>query len=246
MSVQFQNFEFSFLKNDRPIFVPTKLGRKIGQDLNSQLQKQYSFDRFYHHFGDGGHIAALHRHRLNKFFARLDIERFFYSIGRNRVVRALRGIGVQRATHYGKWSCVKNPYDLPRYALPYGFVQSPILASLVLAESPAGHLLRCLSTSFTVSVYMDDISLSGNDELALTRAFGELCDAVEQSGFSLNRSKLCSPTQNLVIFNCDLQNGLSRVQATRITKFFSTPRSEDSARAFRAYCASVEGQLGIA
>ena len=47
--------------------------------------------------------------------------RNFYGIGRNRVTRALHQIGVEQARTHGKWSCVKNPYGDPSYALPYGF-----------------------------------------------------------------------------------------------------------------------------
>ena len=69
---------------------------------------------------------------------------FFYTVRRNRVDRALRACGVRQHVHFAKWSTVKDPQGGGGYVLPYGFVQSPLLASLVLAESPgrAGALRR--------------------------------------------------------------------------------------------------------
>jgi hypothetical protein len=80
-------------------------------------------------------LRALRRKRS---FARLDLENFSYSIGRNRVRHALRTLGIAHSEHYAKWSTVKNPYGNPSYALAYGFVQSPILASPVLDRSALG------------------------------------------------------------------------------------------------------------
>jgi hypothetical protein len=53
-------------------------------------------------------------------------------------------------------SVVKRP-ALDGFVLPYGFVQSPILASLALDKSKLGKLLRKLNgrTDITVSVYVD-------------------------------------------------------------------------------------------
>src|ERR1700710_1474341 len=136
MAVQFQNFAYTYQVDGKHIFAPNLLGEAIGRDIKQQVEKAYAFDVFVFHLRNGGHVAALHSHRDHAFFARVDIRRFFYSIARNRVQRALMSIGIPRARHYAKWSCVKNPYGDPSYALPYGFVQSPILASLVLMESP--------------------------------------------------------------------------------------------------------------
>src|SRR5690606_31651017 len=108
---------------------------------------------------------------------------FFYSIARNRVARALQDVGVTRARHYAKWSCVRNPYGDPRYVLPYGFVQSPILATLVLNCSAVGSFLRSLPAHVTVAVYMDDISLSSDSRSDLDSAFGGLLAALDAAQF---------------------------------------------------------------
>src|SRR5690606_16172514 len=142
--------------------------------IKAKVEEAYTFDPFVYHFKRGGHVGALHAHRKRAIFCRVDIEKFFYGIGRNRVVRALRDIGIDRAHHYARWSTVKNPYAEPGYALPYGFAQSPILATLVLMTSSVGEYLRSLPDDLTKSVYMDDIALSGDSLEAVAVAFNGL------------------------------------------------------------------------
>lgn len=136
MVVRFENFEFSFKLKGKPVFKPSARGEAIGYDVKERVERAVAFDPFFYHLREGGHVAALHAHRNHPFFARIDIERFFYGISRNRVGRALADVGIPRAGFYARWSTVRNPYIDPRYALPYGFVQSPILATLVLRADP--------------------------------------------------------------------------------------------------------------
>lgn len=171
MPVAFLNYEYKYRRNGKPVFAPNDRGRRIGNDIKRQLNRTVHFDDFYYHFQRGGHVAALHAHREHAFFARLDLERYFYSISKSRVQRALSDSGILRARHYAKWSCVRNPFDDPRYSLPYGFVQSPILATLVMMRSGVGDLLRTIGPDVAVSVYMDDISLSSDDEDRLRQTF---------------------------------------------------------------------------
>jgi hypothetical protein len=240
MAVQFENYTHSFELKGKPVFAPSERGRRIGNDIKQKVEAAAIFDDFFHHLQPGGHVSALHAHRENRYFARVDIERFFYGIGRNRVARALRELGIERATHYAKWSCVKNPYDDPSYALPYGFVQSPILATLVLALSPVGAFLRALSRELTVSVYMDDISLSSADKERLQFRFEELCSLMQRSGFALNAAKRRAPAQALDVFNCNLTGGRTQVLESRVAEFFSFARTEPSEASFLRYCAAVE------
>jgi hypothetical protein len=188
----------------------------------------------------GGHVAALHLHRQNSLFCRLDIERFFYGIGRNRVINSLRQIGIARSEHYAKWSTVKNPYAPPSYSLPYGFVQSPVLATLVLMTSPVGDYLRNLPDGLAASVYMDDLALSGNDRELISVAFEGLLRAVEASGFRINEAKTRAPSALIDVFNCDLAFGRTVVRDERQAEFYAGQPSPPSLAAFERYCESVE------
>lgn len=239
MPVQFENFTHSFLLNGKPVFAPNDLGRRIGEDIKAKVETAYEFEPFFYHLTSGGHVASLHAHRENEFFCKADIENFFYSVSRNRVVRTLREVGVDRAKHYGKWSCVKNPYDSPRYALPYGFVQSPILASLILSTSAVGSFLRRISKEVTVGVYVDDISLSSNDPDRLRHCYDGLLSAMEEAALHAKPSKCVPPAREVDIFNCHLKKESTEVLEERRQEFFSVPRSGYSAEAFERYCDRV-------
>jgi hypothetical protein len=242
MPVQFQNYEFSYLRSGKPIFAPSDLGKRIGEDIKNQVEAAYSFDDFVFHLRhSGGHVAALHAHRDHKYFARVDIARFFYSIARNRVQRALAEIGILRARHYAKWSCVKNPYLDPTYALPYGFIQSPILSSLVLMQSAVGNYLRSISTGgqISVSVYMDDISLSSDNNDVLVEAFEKLKQNLGEANFGLNIAKERTPSSAMDVFNCDISRGKVGVQQQRVDLFYSQERSPLSIAGFEDYCERV-------
>ena len=242
MTVQFENFEYNYTKGGKPYFAPNDRGRRIGRDIKRRVQTAHQFDPFVYHLRAGGHVAALHCHRPQAHFAKVDIRRFFYSISRMRVQRALAGISIPRARHYAKWSCVRNPYLDPRYALPYGFIQSPILATLVLMESVVGGTLREIHAQRTVvvSLYMDDIALSSDDLPALNDAFDRLLAAFEEANFELSPNKVSPPSMALDLFNCHLETGRTEVRQERIDKFNSEPRSPASINAFDLYCDSIE------
>ena len=75
---------------------------------------------------------------------------------------AVGGYAIARA--WANASTVRPPDDEKRYMLPYGFVQSPILASLALGESRLGKRLCTIAElpQTAVSVYVDDIIVSNS------------------------------------------------------------------------------------
>ncbi len=241
MSALFGNCEYSYPgPKGRPIFAPSEEGRAIGSQLKSLIEERYEFEDFFYHLGqDGGHVAALHNHRPNSYFAKVDLQRFFYSISRNRVKATLRAIGVRSAEHFARWSCVKNPYAPPSYSLPYGFVQSPILASLVLSRSAVGNLLRELAKDMTVSVYVDDIALSCNDLERIQLAYTSLREAIVAGNFQINEEKSIAPAPTIEVFNCSVTQDETLVTDDRQAEFFSIGRSDRSVESFEKYCDSV-------
>jgi len=240
MPVKFENYTHSFRLNGKPVFAPSDLGRKIGEDVKQRVENAHLFPDYYFHLRAGGHVAAIHSHRENTYFCKVDIENFFYSIARNRVVRALRKVAVSRPAHYGKWACVRNPYGSPRYALPYGFVQSPILATLVMDVSEVGSALQRISADTTVAVYVDDISLSSNDPAQLVSRYNELMQAIVEAGLNTNKAKCVEPCSDLTVFNCSLRNGKTSVTPDRIAEFHASPPTPASLAGFENYCQSVE------
>lgn len=236
MPVAFENFAYSFTNaKGKPVFVPTDRTRRIATELKPLVKAAVAFEPHYYHFAKGAHVAALHAHREHRFFARIDLKNFFYSVGRNRVKAALKQIGVPRAEHYAKWSSVRNPYDEPRYSLPYGFPQSPMLATLVLRLSALGTALDALPPTIPKSVYLDDIAVSSNDMDALTAAFADLKAAVVAANFAMNEDKVREPAEQIDLFNCDLTHGTTNVMKDRVDAFYASGPSGAGAAAFESY-----------
>lgn len=240
MVVAIPNYRFRYERKGKPVFVPTTTGRRIGLELKEKVEAQYTFPPTYFHLQRGGHVAAMHHHRDHGFFSRIDISRFFYSVPRRRVKSALDRIDVEKVDFYSKWSTVANPYRDPLYSLPYGFVQSPILASLVLATSSVGEHLASLPGTVGVSVYMDDIALSADSEVELRDAFDATIAVLLADGFQVNAEKLRPPAVAIDIFNCDLTNGAAKVQTARIEAFLADAPSQPALEAFATYMTSVE------
>ena len=236
----FENYQYMYWKNGKPIFAPNEFGRKLGAELCKKVLKAYPLDPFVYHFKDGSHVAALHLHRTNKYFCKTDLEKFFYSINRNRVKRALKEIGIPKPEYFARWSTVKNPFPVGGYALPYGFVQSPLIATVVLAHSQIGNFLRNLDKSITASVYMDDICLSGPDQAALQLALEGLIQAVGEAGLKLNDGKTVLPSDKIDIFNCRMEQGNTEVLQIRVDKFHQKPRTGNGLASFAAYCDIVK------
>ncbi len=241
MAVRFGNCAYSYKnKKGKPVYAPSDEGRKIGRELKRKVERRFEPPPYFFHLRDGGHVAALHIHRAHRYFARVDIQNFFYGISRNRVARCLQELGLPGSERYAKWSTVKNPFRQPSYSLPYGFIQSPLLASLVLARSPVGAFLAEVSEMVTVSVFVDDIAISGNNGRVLERAYRKLRRKMIEANFAINEEKSRAPGLELELFNCHLTQLHATVLDARRAEFYSVPRSALSESAFEDYCASVE------
>lgn len=106
--------------------------------------------------------------------------------------------------------------------------------------SSVGDYLRALPDGITVSVYMDDILLSGNSAELIGPAFNGLLDALPQAGFQINAEKTRMPSNSIDVFNCDLTAGETAVREDRRAEFYSAIRTDASLAAFERYCDSIE------
>jgi hypothetical protein len=117
-------------------------------------------------------------------------------------------------------------------SLPFGFVQSPILASVALSASALGLALAKLhGKGMRLSVFMDDILLSGDDTSTLAVARHDLEGAAIVSHFSFNRLKSSGPCAGLEVFNLSLSHGRLAVSATRLAEFEAALEVADAATA---------------
>ena len=44
MPVRFKNYSHSFDLKGKPVFAPSELGRRIGEDVKDRVEKAYSFE----------------------------------------------------------------------------------------------------------------------------------------------------------------------------------------------------------
>lgn len=237
-----ENYTFKFKSRGKFIFVPTAVCERKAERL-LRFGTSITLPDYFFHYRPGGHIAALYRHIENKHFFRIDLKNFFYSIGRNRISRLLRQQGFPgNARRYAEWSTVRNPYaDGPNYALPIGFKQSPLLASLALYRSAVASAIEdATARGVFVSVYFDDLIGSSHnvDELRVT--YEGILGACFQANLTANSDKLMPPREAIVAFNCDLTHGSARVTEERIQRFIDQARGPFAESAFLAYCAQVE------
>ena len=117
-------------------------------------------------------------------------------------------------------STVRDENSNSRY-VPFGFVQSPIIATLTLHKSALGRFLKTqfLSREVKLSIYMDDIMLSSNSKKALEKSMGALLEISAVSNFPLNLEKLVAPTENLEIFNISVSHKDMRITDEKFQEF---------------------------
>lgn len=234
------NYQLRYKTKGRFVFVPTDECRDYGSRLLDECQRRISLPGYHYHYTPGGHVAALHRHLDNQFFFRIDIQSFFYAIRRNRVAAVLRHFSIGSPRDRAKWSCVLNPYTNEGYVLPIGFVQSPMLASLVVLRSPVADAIdRALKRGVFISMYFDDFIGSASDLSLLNEVFEDLRDACEKAALPINAAKLVKPSPTAIAFNCDLKNGYAMVTADRIARFYAASRNAAAIGSFESYRARV-------
>lgn len=212
------------LKPGTWVFVPTEACVKVGRELKLELEQKWHVPEFYFHLRAGGHVKALQAHLTSSFFARLDIRDFFGSINKSRVTRCLKNIfPYPMAREMANLSTVLHPVNR-KSILPFGFVQSPILASLSLHQSALGQHLEKLSKrkDIIVSVYVDDIILSSDSELLLTEVLAEIKSRALRAGFNLNADKESAPGPQVTAFNIELSNAAMAIEPRRWAQFVSS------------------------
>jgi hypothetical protein len=104
--------------------------------------------------------------------------------------------------------------------LPYGFRQSPVLATLALERSQLGSALIKLSDAgFLVSVYMDDILISGESKSLLETAALAVLQAAELARFPLSEEKRAVAVPGVDTFNCHIEASDVTILDNRMEKF---------------------------
>jgi hypothetical protein len=237
----FKNYKETFEVRGKRIFVPNDEANRRGEVLLRFIERRVRLPDNFFHYQRGGHVAAIHSHLTQKYFFKVDLQRYYYSVGRNRVAAALHSFDFKKARDYAKWSCVKNPYVGPRYSLPIGFVQSPALATLVLMRSPIFQAIEeSVGAGVVTSVYLDDIVCSGDDLDVLTEAYRRLLDSAARANFTAHKN--VEPSTEIRAFNCDMRFGYAAVTADRLAQFYGRVHSTTSVEGFVSYCEKVASE----
>lgn len=238
------------IKQGRWVYNPTNECRLQGEQLLKELKQNWKKPAYYYHLRDGGHVEALRVHKGHKYFATLDICDFYGSISRSRVTRALKPIlGYERARQVSKLSTVKAPNNYPHsHYLPYGFVQSPLIASICLFDSTLGKLINHLhksESSINITIYMDDIVISSNDERLLLRTFSQLEQAAYKSKFALSDNKTNKVSTSTRAFNIILSFNEMTIEKERfqqLKRVYSESQSKHQRHGIGAYVGTVNKQ----
>lgn len=234
------------VKPDRWVYQPTALSKKNGQIICNILNKKWKKPSYYYHLRSGGHVQALKKHLDNNYFIAVDLQNFFGSISRSRVTRSLKSfLSYNVARKIAKESTVKSTGSCPHsHYLPYGFVQSPLLASVCLFYSSLGTLLYAINRNalYTLSVYMDDIVISSNNAEMLDELYKTVCEVTNKSGFIINKKKSQSVSSRIDVFNITLSHQLLEITNERFIKFqqiYTTSQSQAQKDGIQSYVYSV-------
>ncbi|MFL9888289.1 reverse transcriptase domain-containing protein [Paraburkholderia agricolaris] len=220
------------LRPGKWVFVPNGDTIELGRKIKDDLRQRWKAPAYYYHLRDGGHVAALKAHLGQTCFIHVDIENFFQRINRSRVTRVLKGIySYAEARDIANLSTVRLPEDAEmRYILPYGFVQSTLLASICLRKSALGNYLKRLAATdgIEVSVYVDDIIISLTDQALAEDIFADVKGIAEKSGLDLNQKKEQGPADRISAFNIELSQHSLNVLPDRWLAFLDAMRETEN------------------
>lgn len=240
------------LKPGKWVFVPTAGSVVEGKKIKKAIEMCWTPPSYYFHLRAGGHVEALRSHLAHENFLRIDIKDFFGSINRTRITRCLKSkFSYSIARAYANASTVPDPADAKRIIIPFGFVQSQIVAAVCLAESALGIYLDklALNKAVALTVYVDDIIVSTSDAVLLDQVLQDIEAAAKRACFVLNADKQDGPGAGITAFNIVLAKGAMEVEADRFNKFkeaMAVATSEHQREGIKSYVASVNAAQGIA
>lgn len=233
-------------KPGRWVFEPSPEARAEGAEVKELVESHWKAPSYYFHLREGGHVAALMRHQRSACFVKVDIADFFGSVSRSRISRVLKEfVSHTEARRMATASTVRHPEDPARQILPYGFVQSPLLASLALHKSGLGKYLDQLhrERSLVVTVYVDDIIVSGNDPGELSDVLTTMKAKAQRSRLAFSDDKEQGPAATISAFNIELAAGTPlSVLPPKLAEFreaFQTSTNELQRAGIQGYVRSV-------
>jgi len=220
------NYQYYFLTNSgKRVYVQTDEHKYLGRQILQIVRKNWKKPNYFFHLRGGGHVAALSVHSDNLWKAKIDLKSFFNNVTRNKIIKSLKknGLGYNQSEEIAIVSTVKYEHASNKFILPFGFVQSPILASLVLNQSAIGKRLSQLHhEGMTVSVYMDDIIISGSLYELVQTSMKEIICAAKDSNFPVNVEKTEGPLETIRAFNIESSYQYMAIESHRFEEMQSS------------------------
>lgn len=201
--------------------MPTEETLKEGTKIKKRTTSIFTSPNFYFHLRDGGHVEAIKSHTEDQYFIHADIENFFGKINRTRITRSLkRFLPYEKARQIAISSTVRIPdREDTAYHLPYGYPQSTILASICLHDSALGQYLEKISNTFNVSVYVDDIIISGHEKPPLEEACKHLLERSSRSLLPFGIASQPKVSESISAFNILLSHNHLEIEKPRLEEF---------------------------
>ncbi|VVE56464.1 hypothetical protein PCA20602_05105 [Pandoraea capi] len=234
------------LKPGKWVYVPNADTIERGREIKRHIEDRWKSPSYFFHLRRGGHVSAMKSHLGQNSFVHLDIRDFFGSVSRTRVTRCLKGMfSYDEAREIANFSTIVLSKDGKReFSLPFGFVQSTLLASICLHKSALGACLKRLAgvEGVRVSVYVDDIVVSSTHPDVSEAAMAELKSAAARSGFILNEEKEQGPAASVSAFNIALSKYDLAVTTARWRQFLDALRmatTESQSEGILGYVGSV-------
>lgn len=149
--------------------------------------------------------------------------------------------GYEIAIKYAEQSTVRNPKS-EKQSLPFGFIQSSIIASLCLYKSALGRVIAdcARNPDLAVSVYVDDIILSSKDKQILDAATLEVQSAATRSLFKLNKAKEIISSPKITAFNVELTTNELFLTQERLRQFSEILEANPSNRIKKGILGYIE------
>lgn len=227
--------------SDKLICIPNAETKEYGNNLVVRIKSKWSPPPYFYHWQKGGHINAARLHVGRKYYFHVDLRSFYSHVRVARIHRHLKDLFLPNQHKYTpkskRYRCLREaaycstvplPDNPAVRALPFGFPQSPILASICLQDSILGEFLRelHLSPTYIVTVYMDDIIVSTDSWSCANEAYETLCEKVTRSNFAINTDK-CTGVEAGQIKAFNIIVGARDIELTdrRLEKFKETLRS---------------------
>jgi hypothetical protein len=233
------------IKPERWVFEPTTNGKSFGSDVIRWVERRWRPPTHFFHFKKGGHVAAMRLHTNASYFLYFDLSAFFHSVTRTKVARSLKYVkfSFRECLDIARQSTVRIPnYD--GYRLPYGYVQSTILSTIVLDRSLLGSTLKKLKRDkLNVSIYVDDVLISSNHLFDYANVLHDILEAAQKSNFRIGRSNFTS--EHTCALGIEIRGAELWVEQAKMEKFRLRVKADPnslSSQATIAYVRSVNKQ----